>query len=145
MWVAVVQNMPFIGRSTLEKCIETIRKYPDHFPWEHQYTKIPNEVHEEFKDEMNPDRHKPVDWDWNNDPPRKSVMEQIKEKSYTYREVTYESVIKMLDDVITRENNERIAEQQQIAREKTIWNKHYKKYNLKYRESFIALPALIGF
>jgi len=52
-WAApfVLHGVP-CGTTIAEKCIEIIKKYPQHFPWEAKYYSLPEEVHTAYKKEM---------------------------------------------------------------------------------------------
>ncbi len=119
-----------IGIDTYEKIEEIIAKYPEYFPWETKYNSIPKEVHESYIKEKYPDRDKPIVCTNNGE----GLYSKIKNESFIYREYTPEEVgewFRQLEATIVKERNEVVL---QRKKDKKLWDKHYKKYNLEYRE-----------
>lgn len=124
-----------IGMSTLEKIKEIRKKYPDWFPWETKYDSIPKEVHEAYEKEAHPDKNifdasleintKGID-----SPPWRD--EQIEHTPLTIKDI--EDVVKALDDAYKEDWKRREKDRMELKRIRKIWNKHYGKYGLKYRE-----------
>lgn len=124
------------GMKTWEKVNEVVAKYPEHFPWNAAYSKIPKEVHDAFNQECYPEIWATTSGCEYNGP---GIIEQLN-RSYTYDPglLTHE-VVKDFFEGLTKRENERYAkhvtEQKRI---KKIWNKHYSKYELPYQEQYFS-------
>lgn len=116
-----------IGSTLYKKAMDTIEKYPQYFPWEHNYKSIPKEVHDAFLKEAYPEKFmKPKYVEFNG---VLSKTEKIKTATFDSGRNLYD----ILKDIkVTIEKN-RIEEIKNDNRIKSIWNKHYKKYGLSYR------------
>ena len=118
-----------IGMELYNECQKVIDKYPQYFEWEHKYKKIPKEVHEAYLDELYPDRHKPIDWEYKGDK-SKGILATIREQQPYTGKVTKQDMI----DFFEYPQKQREKERQETQRQKAIWDKHYKKYKLEYRK-----------
>lgn len=109
-------HIKYCGSEKYKQIMDTIEKYPQYFPWETLYYSIPEEVHEkygeklfELEDKFYPkEEPKPYDSKFN--------IEQLKE---------------IFNEVYV--NQPKIKREFEVAKKK-LWNEHYKKYKLKYRE-----------
>lgn len=128
--VMSVQMVGYCGTKMYDQCIKTIEKYPEWFPWETAYSKVPQEVHDSFEKECYPNKQtiEEIIAEWK-DIPRKSIMEQINENAAEYKMPTKEEILGVFDGYLKRQK-EAAIEQERVER---IWNKHYKKYKLPYR------------
>lgn len=112
-----------VGSDTYEKAERIVKKYPKYFPWEHKYESIPKEVHEAYWNEKYPDRNKPIECTGI------GLKEQLK-KSNSYKPITKEYFIKWCKDFTNIYQEELLNKK----KDKDLWDKYYKKYNLEYRE-----------
>ena len=133
-WVMSLEGS-MVGTKTFDKIHSIIEKYPEWFPWENEYSKIPQEVHDAFRKEAYPKQ--PNFDEMINDvdnKPRKTFLQQINEApTITYKELSTEEILSAFQQMIEnseRQERERHIEQERVER---IWNKHYKKYKLPYR------------
>jgi hypothetical protein len=132
LWVWNVQlSTPFVGLETMNKINEIIDKNPEYFKWEHKYKSIPEEVHEAFNKECYPERFEPIQFE---EFKGESLLSQIS-KSIERKPITYQGMVDSLQMYCDNKNKELRKEQERIAREKKIWNKHYSKFGLEYREN----------
>jgi hypothetical protein len=136
-WVLCVQmgQIP-LGRDGYEKAQSIIEKYPEHFPWEHKYKSIPKEVHEAFEAECYPERGKSVESLFDDLEVGDSLREQVKNQKSAGvipTKLTKDDFVRMLDEMEEAERKRKEEERAEEVRVKKIWDKHYKRYNLKYR------------
>jgi hypothetical protein len=54
VWAYQMSKRP-VGTETYKRLQDIINKYPEHFPQEHIYNSIPNEVHIKYREETVPD------------------------------------------------------------------------------------------
>ena len=125
LWVLTLPR--YVGSDTYKKAEEIIAKYPEYFPWETKYNSIPKEVHQAYIKEKYPDKDEPIVCTG-------GISQMIKDEPFVYKEYTPEGIgewFKQLE-VITRDaKNAAIV---QRKKDKKLWDKHYKKYNLEFRE-----------
>ena len=136
-WVLCVQmgQMP-LGRDGYKKAQEIIEKYPEHFPWEHKYKSIPKEVHDAFESECYPERGKPIESIFDDLEEGLGLREQVKNQTCATAiptKLTKDDFVRFLDEMEEAERKRKEEERAEEIRVKNIWDKHYKKYNLKYR------------
>ena len=106
-----------------DKVQATIEKYPQYFKWEHKYNAIPREVHDAYYDEI----------------VRLNAQIELREmnlrlsKEFEYSPKSSEELLGLFN----RLECGRILESNSIKKmneqKKTIWDKHYSAYGLKYR------------
>jgi hypothetical protein len=131
-----------VGMESIKFIEATIEKYPEYFEWEHKFKAIPESVYEAYLDEVYPDRHERAAWtleDFRKH--HESVMAEADKSNATFtndgsNETWLENLkwfVKQLDE----EHDRKIAALKEEARKEGIWNKHFKKYKLKYRSDNI--------
>lgn len=128
LWVLTLPRC--VGSDTYRRVEEIIAKYPEYFPWETKYNSIPKEVHQAYIKEKYPDRDEPIVC--TND--GEGLYSKIKSEPFIYREYTPKEIgecFKQLDIITANARNAAIV---QRKKDKKLWDKHYKKYNLEYRE-----------
>ncbi len=137
VWTIYHNNIA-VGVKTLELINDIIDKNPKYFEWEHKYKNIPNKVHEAFSKECYPNKW--IDFnEWQLATKgevncKKGIMEHIRDNPTEVTTLTKESLDTIIKDLFEARVIERDKEKAEHKRVKAIWNKHYKKYNLKYRE-----------
>jgi len=136
-WVLCVQmgQIP-LGIDSYEKAQEIIEKYPEHFPWEHKYKSIPKEVHDAFEAECYPERGKSIESLFDDLEEGVRLREQVMNQTYVSvdpMKFTKDDFVRMLDEMEAHERKRKEEERAEEIRVKKIWDKHYKRYNLKYR------------
>ena len=131
LWASVIISTSHgIGVDTYEKIEEIIAKYPEYFPWETKYNSIPKEVHQAYIKEKYPDRDKPIVCTSDGE----GLYSKIKNEPFVYRKYTPEEIVEWFRQLDTITTNARNAAIVQRKKDKKLWDKHYKKYNLEYRE-----------
>ena len=135
--ITIIQNGIPIGVKMYDLVLETIKKYPQYFPWETKYASIPQKVHDDYNKEIG-----------NSD--MDSLEQMIKEYDSTKENsITGKGILGEILEAVNKEKekkevfninmyvNSLIQEKEQYEREmkrrEDIWDKHYKKYGLKYR------------
>ncbi len=133
-------GMP-VGTEMYKRCQEIIDKYPEHFPWEHKYKSIPEEVHVAYRKEMG------FTFDFSSlietpmfdengsvikgDGLMKSIVDSgMSKEEYDEKVANPEKTIRDFFDMLSNQSNK---ERDEALRHAKVWNKHYKKYNLKFR------------
>jgi len=130
-WVHIIKMQGFCGSSNYQKCKEIVERYPEHFPDEAIYRKIPKEVHEAYD----------MDTSYNHQsvcellefpplPKGDGLIAEIEKgemKPYN-RNATIKDFQEAFEMI---EKNWRDEEKAEYERAK-IWNKHYAKYGLYY-------------
>jgi hypothetical protein len=122
-----------MGSEMYQKCMEAFKKYPKYFHWEHTYYHVvPKEVHEAFKDELYPDRHKPIEYKGNGLIPDVMAMKPtVVECSPSTK-----SLNELLQEMVDIDNRAKKEERQHHKKVKAIWDKHYSKYKIEYRNDY---------
>jgi hypothetical protein len=120
-----------VGLQTYQRLESTIEKYPDYFPWEYIYNSIPLEVHNNYIKQ-----EKLLFLSFY---PLKEYALKDGEGLYSWLKRQEPIPIK-----ITKQDLQKLANQVFVTAPKIkteyetekvkLWNKHYKKYKLKYRE-----------
>lgn len=125
------QFIQMVGTDQHNKIREIQKKYPEWFPWETEYDKIPQEVHEAYKREAYPYLYEAIDVgafaeDKKDTPPTEW-------ETQTYEPFTYESFTKFVEEMYNNMNEKEHKIKEGKAKAKKLWDKHYKKYGLEYR------------
>jgi hypothetical protein len=127
VWIASQQPM---GLEMYEKCQKIINENPKYFPWEHKYNSIPKEVHEAYLDEKYPNRHEPF---IGGGSVGRGILELINEQPVSFADTEEKSLVEIFESVINFQETARKQREKQYQKDKALWDKHYKKYGLKYR------------
>lgn len=128
--LVIIQTNQEIGCDTYEEIERIIAKYPEYFPWETKYNSIPKEVHEAYIKEKYPDRDKPIVCTSDGE----GLYSKIKIEPFIYKEYTSDEIMewfRQLETIVVKERNEAAL---QRKKDKKLWDKYYKKYNLEYRK-----------
>lgn len=126
LWVLALPRL--VGSDTYKKAEEIIAKYPEYFPWETKYNSIPFEVHKAYNKEKYPDRDKPI-------PTGEGLIAEMKKSEIKhYNDYLGKSFQEIWDDLLNMEHQIRVKEAKRYKEAKKLWDKHYKKYNLKFKE-----------
>ena len=124
--VVAMQQAPFVGSKTYSKIQEIISKYPEYFPWEHAYKKVPTEVHDAYREEERTVYYEVY--------PRQKVDTECGILAQISKQVKFEDIPTMpFADYVKIQQQIMDKEAELETRLKTAWNKHYKKYKLEYR------------
>lgn len=130
MWYACVYQRSInfgVGGETIKRMREIEDKYPDWFVWEHKYRAIPLDVHAAYETEKRgPDVVI-------GDLPEGGWFKMINEAVPVPLEFNFKSFEQMLTDHYDGMRKEYLLKQEQRKKDKSLWDKHYKKYGLKYR------------
>lgn len=124
------------GRAFIDDCKRIMEKYQQYFEYEHKYDALPESVHEAYRDEMYPDRHKPLDMTEGGIECGKGIAWQIQQKSPAYKPLqSYEELIEILEESARISARKEKEDRERRERNKRIWNKHYLKHGLPFREN----------
>jgi len=118
-----------VGMETYKRVEDTVKKYPEYFPWETKYNSINKSVHENYDKELSvlfdsfyP--RTPMDIK----PGEGIVAWESRQKVVKWGEpVDFDELSKNLTNKLNKDSDFKIAK-------KILWDKHYKKYKLKYQE-----------
>lgn len=121
--VMVYNHLKYVGRETMERVRTIIDKYPEWFPWEHKYKSIPQEVHDAYYEEKYPKRDLEL--------PSKGIYEQMKQTPVSF---TIDSLCELFDKLYDDNDEKALLRQYKRQKDKELWDKHYSKYNLEYKE-----------
>lgn len=127
VWAIQLVGQP-VGMKTWNRCNETIKRYPEYFPWEYKYDKIPKEVHQAYDREAHPERYEPLNLEnreWftgiiPNIPPPEPQPER--------------TISEMFSLLVKQEREAEDRKRAEKKKAKAIWNKHYYKYDLEFRD-----------
>ncbi len=140
-WVMAIQyyGEP-IGLDTWKEIQAIIDKYPDYFPWEHKYKSIPQEVHDAYRKETDPTWGMTFEEYFQNahtsDGSFKGLIPLIQEKLYhpiPDEPITVMSITQIFENLSKQEDDRVKREKERLGKDKAIWDKHYKQYDLQYR------------
>lgn len=128
VWAIQMAGQP-VGLDTWNHCNEIIKRHPNHFEWEHKYAKIPQSVHDAYKEEAFP----PIDFSKFKDSgefigmiPMLSMMpEPDPPKQITIKE--------MIANLFKGEREARERKEAAHLKLKALWDKYYSVYGLEYR------------
>lgn len=130
-----------IGTTAYEHCQKIIDKYPEHFPWEHRYKKIPQEVHDAYNKEKGFSSEsllmKTPLFDDVKSNPDGGIFQAMKEQEVQMKKQREEDKGKDFRQLFT-EFYEALGRgeetrRKEVKRSMDIWNKHYKPYGLEFR------------
>jgi hypothetical protein len=137
IWVWSVEAMcTHVGSAMYQKMNNIVKANPMYFPWEHKYDSIPDEVHKAFNDEAYSDTFQWIEAGKDIEPGVGLMQQLVNESNKVVPyvpiqgEVEYE---KVWTEFIQREIDRRKQREEREAELERIWNKHYRKYKLKYR------------
>ena len=128
VWVYQSLNQP-VGLELYKEIESIIKKYPQYFEWEHIYNSIPKEVHSKYSEEK-------LDLYYSFYPPSGKDMKEG-EGLVAYTRIASESNIKKstLEEILNYIFVTAPKIKKEYEKEKRkLWNKHYKRYNLKFRD-----------
>lgn len=129
IWATYIINfVKYVGEDVYNKVEDVIKKYPEYFPWETKYNNVPKEVHEAYIKEKYPYKDKPITCTG-------GILSQMREAEVKdYIDYSKKSLEEVWEDFIRLEEDVRLKEKERYNKDRTLWDKHYKKYNLEYRE-----------
>lgn len=128
VWAIQIARQP-VGIVTWERCNEIIKRNLEYFEWDHKYAKIPQSVHDAYKEEAFP----PFDYSklQNKEEfigliPRISMLPDPEpQKQLTIKE--------MLVNLFKGEQEARERKEAAHLKSKALWDKYYSVYGLEYR------------
>lgn len=122
VWVIQMMGSP-IGSDLYKEVQDIISRNPKYFPYETAYNKVPQEVHESYLDEMYPNRHELL-WECSDSKEVEGFcgIISLAKESAPIEKMSVEEIFKILIDKEAQD------------RKKQIWDKHYKKYGLEFRD-----------
>jgi hypothetical protein len=131
-----------MGLDMYRRCQEIIDNNPKWFTWEHKYKSIPNEVHEAYKDEIDPDRHLPLferfkpngsEEGFNGLLPSIMNNPNIVHLDFSKEALEKFSLVDAMKEMFEQQEDERKRRLEKEKKDKELWDKHYKKYKLEWR------------
>jgi hypothetical protein len=132
-WYAAVWHLATgfgVGSETIKRMGEIEDKYPEWFPWEHKYKSIPKEVHESYElEKSGPDIK--IDY---SDAPKKGWVDMLESAITVPLEFNLKSFEEMMAEHYKNKEKEHLLKKEQRKKDKALWDKHYKKYGLKFRK-----------
>lgn len=124
----------YVSVKEYERILTVKRKYPEHFPWQAKYDSIPDSVHKAY----NEDR-----WETSGlNSLNKDLQDGNKKGGGIFESMTtvgadkpegptdFRKYFQDYYDMVTQREQE--AEDRR-KKDEALWDKHYKKYGLKYR------------
>tara|TARA_R110000868_G_scaffold14426_4_gene67220 strand:+ start:31335 stop:31772 length:438 start_codon:yes stop_codon:yes gene_type:complete len=121
----------YCGEEQYKRINDTIKKYPEYFPWETKYNSISKEVHDKYKLAISQlhDTIYPKAGKVNDMIPGEGIFSYIRRQPVEpLTEKTIKDAFKYM--FVTLPKQQSLFE----TEKRRIWNKFYKKYNLKYRD-----------
>ena len=126
LYVVAMQQVGFVGSETYSKIQEIIGKYPEYFPWEHKYSKVPTEVHEAYRKEERAIYDEVY--------PREKIDREGGILAQLSKQVKYGDIPTMsFEDFVKNEERIKSKKDELETRLKRAWSNHYGKYKLEYR------------
>lgn len=120
-----------VGIDTYNKIQDIIDRNPKYFEWEHKYKAIPKEVHDAYLVES----HGNITDILLNSSDGIGLIEYVNHSiSIDYNRdynKTFMESIKEMDKLVA---NKKMAEDKTRMKRIKIWDKHYSKYGLEYRD-----------
>lgn len=142
--IMVNTSKGLMGSEWYNKCLAIEDKYPDWFPWEAKYKSIPDEVHDAYRREKNPDFFLSfVEYQKKHGSSNKGILHAIRESHersveraiQINKEPFKESSIADLFKKLIEDKKENLRLQdEKDKKDKALWDKHYKKYGLEHRK-----------
>lgn len=123
-----LSNGSQVGLETYKRVHQTVEDYPEYFPWETKYNSIDKSVHEKYEEELSSlfkSFFPPTPMDIQSGEGIYAWSMRMTEEACKDQEPFSTKTIKAFTDKIDKESNFKKAKQK-------LWNKHYKKYNLRY-------------
>lgn len=128
VWEAVyIASCGAVGLEMYNRYQEIVKKYPEHFPWETKYNSIPSEVHKAYAIERDGGTFEELIAKAKANALENPTFSENRidtSKPFSFRDV--------FDTMVKNENERREKKIEQEKKNKTIWDKHYSKYNLEY-------------
>jgi hypothetical protein len=122
-----------MGLQMYNRCKEIVENNPKYFVWEHTYKSIPDEVHEAYLDEKNPDRHKPLEFKKIGS--GNGILADIEAMEIPEFKIDPNfNLANALMDMIKHQDALHKKQWEQENADKKLWDKYYKKYKLEYRK-----------
>ena len=134
----IVTTRQYVGGKTMDEIKRVIKKYPEYFPWETTYNSIPQEVHDAYQKEAFPERFKPIEFGENDGKGIQKAIEESLQKPVKMA-MTFQDLAEFVESM-NKHKRERAEREKEIER---IWNKHYKKYKLRYGGTVLQTYGLI--
>lgn len=119
VWAVRISGIS-VGFSHYEQMKTIIKKYPKFFPWETKYDSIPKEVHDAYYAEITI----PV------------PVEQESGLPVTVLQIAEgpANLIEFFKTLFKDEEKRKESQRRELKRRKSIWDKHYSKYKLEFRD-----------
>lgn len=120
-----------VGLEEYKEIKNTIDKYPQYFKWEHIYKNIPEEFHNKYETEeriLFLSFYPPKE---SNRKEGEGIWSWIRRQEPAPSKITARDLQEVVEHVFV--TAPKIKKEYEAAKIK-LWNKHYKKYKLKYRE-----------
>lgn len=126
-----LSNGSQVGLETYKRVEETVKQYPEYFPWETKYNSIDSSVHEKYEEKLSSlfnSFFPPTPMDIQPGEGIYAWSMRMNEVSLKNQEPFSTKTIKAFTDKINKQYEFKKAKEK-------LWNKHYKKYKLKYNDN----------
>ena len=135
--VWVIQMMGSrIGGDLYKEVQDIISRNPKYFPYETAYNKIPKEVHEAYFDEEYQSTIDTFESFFGDEEKIKGQFSDglLSSLRQTSKPTEVKSLKEILEDLIAQDAKNKKIREDKTKRKKEIWDKHYKKYGLEYKD-----------
>lgn len=124
-----------VGKELYDRTQQTIKDYPEYFPWEAKYNSIPQKVHEAYGREKYPFRYHISKFGKDNKPFNKLYhVLKINIDAIPKKELTLQTLKELFSNMFLEQEKERERREQEKERAKELWDKYYQSYDLPYPE-----------
>lgn len=130
MEVRMWQYVGYVGSETMEKIQDIMNRYPEWFPWEAKYNKIPLVVHQEFREKEG----KALNRDWKRREKARKILYENMGMNKKQDKFTLEVIGNTIEWMMRKDDLERKLLKNWQKTRKKLWKKHYGEYDLEYRE-----------
>jgi hypothetical protein len=121
-----------VGLSTYNEVSDIIKKYPEWFKWETAYDKIPQYVHDAYRGEAYSYEMVPIK---RNEGFVGMIPTLLAEPEIVDRNTgDRASIFEMFAKLFENDLKERERKEAERIERKRVWDKHYSKYGLEYRD-----------
>lgn len=132
-WRIMAITGGMMGRDMYRRCQEIIDNNPLWFVWEHKYKSVPQEVHNAYKKETRSGEWFSIDTDIKKES-FIGLIPTLKNRGTVYNYPSEKSLEELLTEFGETYSKEQKRKFEQGKKDKALWDKYYKKYNLEYRK-----------
>lgn len=119
-----------VGLETYNRIQDVIKRYPEYFPWENLYNSIDSEVHSAFEEEKSVLYYSFWPRQKLDMKPGEGLIGYMNRKTSERKDEPAKDLKTCLNEMFVEEPKKQREYEKQL---KVLWNKHYKKYGLKWK------------